>query len=164
MKSLASLSRGVAFSPPSGGIAFCNSPRSDLRVTGRRASGVEIWRAGRTETVAAAREVVLAAGAFQSPQLLICSGVGPGGHLRALGLEVVHDSPGVGENLQDHPDYIINRKIGSSELMGVSLGGALRLAREFWRYVRGRRGMLTSNFAAAVGCGEDPPRLPGPAP
>ncbi len=118
---------------------------------GRRATGVEIVRAGRRETLGAAREVVLAAGAFQSPQLLMCSGIGPGEQLRALGLEVVHDAPGVGANLQDHPDYIINRKIGSSELLGVSLGGGLRLAKEIWRYVRERRGMLTSNFAEAGG-------------
>jgi choline dehydrogenase-like flavoprotein len=135
-----------------------------LRVlfTGGRASGVEIWRAGRAETVAAAREVVLAAGAFQSPQLLMCSGVGPGEHLRALGLQVVHDAPGVGEGLQDHPDYIINRKIGSGELMGVSLGGTLRLAKEVWRYVRERRGMLTSNFAEAGGFVKSEPGIERP--
>jgi len=135
-----------------------------LRVlfSGRRATGVEIWRAGRTETIRAAREVVLAAGAFQSPQLLMCSGVGPGEHLRALGLEVVHDSPGVGQNLQDHPDYIVNRKVRTSELMGVSLGGGLRLARELWRYVRERRGMLTTNFAEAGGFVKSEPGLERP--
>jgi len=135
-----------------------------LRVlfAGRRATGVEIRRAGRTETIAAAREVVLAAGAFQSPQLLMCSGVGPGEQLRALGLAVVHDSPGVGENLQDHPDYIINRKLRSGELMGVSLGGAVRLARELWRYLRERRGMLTTNFAEAGGFVKSEPGLERP--
>ncbi|HUJ86260.1 MAG TPA: GMC family oxidoreductase N-terminal domain-containing protein [Burkholderiales bacterium] len=135
-----------------------------LRVTfaGKRASGVEIWRAGRSETIGATREVVLAAGAFQSPQLLMCSGVGPAGHLRALGLEVVHDSPGVGENLQDHPDYIVNRKVRSGELIGVSLGGSLRLARELLRYLRERRGMLTTNFAEAGGFVKSEPGLERP--
>jgi len=133
-----------------------------VRFEGRRATGVEIVRAGRKETLAAAREVVLAAGAFQSPQLLMCSGVGPGEHLRALGLEVVHDAPGVGTDLQDHPDYIVNRRVCSSELMGVSLGGGLRLAREIWRYVRERRGMLTSNFAEAGGFAKSQPGLERP--
>jgi len=135
-----------------------------LRVlfAGRRASGVEIWRAGRTEKIGAAREVVLAAGAFQSPQLLMCSGVGPAERLRALGLEVVHDSPAVGENLQDHPDYIINRKVRSGELIGVSFGGTLRLARELWRYLRERRGMLTTNFAEAGGFVKSEPGLERP--
>jgi choline dehydrogenase-like flavoprotein len=105
---------------------------------------------------------VLAAGAFQSPQLLMCSGVGPADRLRALGLEVVHDSPGVGENLQDHPDYIINRKVRSGELIGLSLGGALRLARELLRYVRERRGMLTTNFAEAGGFVKSEPGLERP--
>jgi choline dehydrogenase-like flavoprotein len=128
----------------------------------KRATGVEIWRAGRAEILGARREVVLAAGAFQTPQLLMCSGVGPGEQLRALGIAAVHDAPGVGENLQDHPDYIINRKIGSSELMGVSLGGGLRLARELWRYVRERRGMLTTNFAEAGGFAKSAPGLERP--
>jgi choline dehydrogenase-like flavoprotein len=135
-----------------------------LRVlfAGRRASGVEIWRAGRVEKLAAAREVVLAAGAFQSPQLLMCSGIGPGEQLRALGLEVVQDSPGVGENLQDHPDYVVSRKVRSAELVGVSLGGGLRIARELWRYWRERRGMLTSNFAEAGGFVKSEPGLERP--
>ncbi len=129
---------------------------------GKRANGVEIWRAGRAETLGARREVVLAAGAFQTPQLLMCSGVGPAEQLRALGLAVVHDAPGVGENLQDHPDYIINRKVRSTELMGVSFGGSLRLVRELLRYVRERRGMLTTNFAEAGGFVRSEPGLERP--
>lgn len=129
---------------------------------GKRATGVEVWRAGRSETLGAAREVVLAAGAFQSPQLLMCSGVGPGEHLRALGIAVLHDAPGVGENLQDHPDYIVNRKVRSTELVGLSLAGSLRLARELWHYVRERRGMLTSNFAEAGGFVKSEPGIERP--
>jgi len=128
----------------------------------RRATGVEVRRAGRSETLGAAREVVLAAGAFQSPQLLMCSGVGPAEQLRALGIAVVHDAPGVGENLQDHPDYIVNRKVRSTELMGLSLAGGLRLARELARYVRERRGMLTSNFAEAGGFVKSVPGIERP--
>jgi choline dehydrogenase-like flavoprotein len=135
-----------------------------LRVVfqGKRATGVEVWRAGRSEPLGAAREVVLAAGAFQSPQLLMCSGVGPGEHLRALGITVVHDAPGVGENLQDHPDYVVNRKVRSTELVGLSLAGSLRLARELVRYVRERRGMLTSNFAEAGGFVKSEPGIERP--
>jgi len=70
---------------------------------GRRAVGVEYDRRGRTERAEAARGVVVSAGAFASPQLLMLSGVGPAAHLGALGIPVVHDLPGVGENLQDHP-------------------------------------------------------------
>jgi choline dehydrogenase len=71
-------------------------------VENRRASGVRICRAGVPGTVAARREVILSGGAIGSPHLLQLSGIGPAEHLRAHGIEVLHDLPGVGENLQDH--------------------------------------------------------------
>ena len=70
--------------------------------TGRRATAVAYRRDGRDVTATARREVILAAGALQSPQLLQLSGVGPAGLLREHGIPVVHELPGVGENLQDH--------------------------------------------------------------
>ncbi len=69
---------------------------------GRRSVGIEYQQDGAVKTVRAAREVVLSAGAIGSPQILACSGVGDGEALRQLGIEVVRDLPGVGENLQDH--------------------------------------------------------------
>ncbi len=69
---------------------------------GRRATAVAYRRDGRDATATARREVILAAGALQSPQLLQLSGVGPEGLLRQHGIPVVHELPGVGENLQDH--------------------------------------------------------------
>ena len=69
---------------------------------GTRAAGVEYAREGRTERASAARAVILSAGTFGSPQLLMLSGVGPEEHLREHGIAMVHDLPGVGENLQDH--------------------------------------------------------------
>ena len=69
---------------------------------GTRAIGVEYTRGGNTERADAAKAVVLSAGTFGSPQLLMLSGVGPASHLRELGIPVVHDLPGVGENFQDH--------------------------------------------------------------
>jgi choline dehydrogenase len=73
-----------------------------VRFEGRRASGVEYRRGGRDERVVARREVLLAAGALQSPQLLELSGVGRPEILQGLGIPVLHALPGVGENLQDH--------------------------------------------------------------
>ena len=72
---------------------------------GRRAVGVAYERGGRAQTVRALREVILCGGAINSPQILKLSGVGPARELKALGIEVVHDLPGVGENLQDHLEY-----------------------------------------------------------
>jgi choline dehydrogenase len=68
----------------------------------QRLLGVEYLSAGRTTTVTAAREVVLAAGAFGSPQILMLSGIGPAAELEALGIEPLADLPGVGKNLHDH--------------------------------------------------------------
>lgn len=67
-----------------------------------RAIGIEIVRDGQRQTIHARREVVVCGGAFNSPQLLMLSGIGSAGHLREHGIEVVADLPGVGANLQDH--------------------------------------------------------------
>jgi choline dehydrogenase len=69
---------------------------------GKRATGVRYRQNGMERTVGVSREIVLAAGAIGSPQILQLSGIGPAGHLREHGIEVVHDLPGVGANLQDH--------------------------------------------------------------
>ena len=76
-----------------------------IQFDGRRAVGVKYEQKGRIETARAAREVILCGGAINSPQLLMLSGVGPAAHLQAHGIDVVHDLPGVGENLQDHLEY-----------------------------------------------------------
>ena len=73
-----------------------------LELDGKRATGVRYARNGRVETVGAAREVILAAGAIGSPQILELSGIGPGAVLKAAGVPVRHELAGVGENLQDH--------------------------------------------------------------
>ena len=73
---------------------------------GTRAVGVEVARGGRTERIEAG-EVILCGGAIASPQLLQLSGVGPADHLRSLGIDVVADLPGVGQNLQDHLEVYI---------------------------------------------------------
>lgn len=68
----------------------------------KRAYGVEFIRDGRVQVVYAKKEVILSAGAINSPQLLMLSGVGPGYHLHEMGIPVIKDSPGVGQNVQDH--------------------------------------------------------------
>ncbi len=73
-----------------------------VELAGKRATGVRLAREGRMETVRAAREVVLAAGAIGSPHILQLSGIGPAATLNAAGIAVRHELAGVGENLQDH--------------------------------------------------------------
>ena len=79
-----------------------STPATRVVMEGNRAVGVECVRLGRPETLRAAREVVLSGGVFNSPQLLMLSGIGPADHLRNVGVEPVIDSPYVGKNLQDH--------------------------------------------------------------
>src|SRR5215211_783297 len=78
-----------------------------VRFEGSRAVGVETARGRRSTTRIRAGEVILCGGAINSPQTLQLSGVGPADDLRALGIDVVHDLPGVGENLQDHLEVYV---------------------------------------------------------
>jgi len=76
-----------------------------VQFAGRRALGVRYRRGGATHEVRVRREVIICAGSINSPQLLKLSGIGPRAELAALGIPVVHDLPGVGENLQDHLEF-----------------------------------------------------------
>ena len=80
---------------------------SRIIVDGERARGVSFRVGSASQTALATREVVLCGGAINSPQLLMLSGIGPADHLRTQGVEVVHDLPGVGANLQEHMDVVL---------------------------------------------------------
>ncbi len=77
---------------------------------GRRAAGVEYRQGDSVRRVRARREVILSASSFNSPKLLMLSGIGPAEHLRDHGLEVLHDLPGVGGNLQDHLEVWVQQE------------------------------------------------------
>ena len=98
---------------------------TDSRVTrvvleGTRAVGVEVRTPEGTRVVRAHREVVLSAGAIQSPQLMMLSGIGDGAHLRSVGVEVRHDLPGVGRNLHDHLACPVHMAMTHSGSYGIS--------------------------------------------
>lgn len=76
-------------------------------VEGGRAVGVEVGARGGRERIEAEREVIVSSGAIGSPRLLLQSGIGPADHLKSVGVPVVHDLPGVGENLQDHINLFV---------------------------------------------------------
>ena len=107
-------------------------------------------------------EVILSAGAFNSPQLLMCSGIGPAEQLRRHGIAVVQDAPDVGTNLIDHIDFIINTRVNSSELVGVCLRGIAKMTPALARYFSSRTGMMTSNVAEAGGFIKSDPSLERP--
>jgi choline dehydrogenase-like flavoprotein len=108
-------------------------------------------------------EVILSAGAFGSPQLLMLSGIGPADHLREQGIGVVRELPGVGQNLHDHPDVVmVVNAPRLTELFGVSPRGVWNLLRGIFEW-RGRRsGPLTTNFAEAGGFIKSAPDEPIP--
>jgi choline dehydrogenase-like flavoprotein len=118
---------------------------------GKTAIGVAILRGGVRETLHARAEIIVSAGAFGSPQLLMCSGIGPAAHVREHGIDVVHDSASVGGNLQDHIDYTLNRKGTDPALFGADLKSLPKLAKAAWAYRRERRGLLTTNVAESGG-------------
>ncbi len=117
-----------------------------------RAVGVAYLQNGQEKTLRAGREVILSAGTFQSPQLLMLSGIGPAEHLRQHGIDVALDLPGVGAHLHDHPDVVQVWDVpGAHDLFGLSLAGAWRTLGDVQRWRRERRGPLTTNFAEAGG-------------
>jgi choline dehydrogenase len=114
-------------------------------------------RRGREQVAHADREVIVAAGSIGSPQLLMLSGVGPADHLREVGVQVTHDLPGVGQNLQDHP-YVVciwESKVGGS-LYGADKPKALL------EWLLRRSGPLTSSVAEAFAFVRSRPGLPAP--
>ena len=129
---------------------------------GKRAVGVEFRQGGQLKKMMARREVVLSAGAFQSPQLLMLSGIGDSAELQKHGIPVVHHLPGVGKNLKDHPDFIFAYKSNDQNLLGLSLQGGINLFKQILRYRRERRGMITSNFAECGGFLKTRPELKAP--
>src|SRR5271156_1595037 len=113
-------------------------------VEGKRAVGVAFVRDGAAEEARADREVILAGGTINSPQLLMLSGIGAADELKAAGISAIHDLPGVGKNLQDHPMV----SVGYLCTQNISLDGAETLG-NFLRWLVWKKGPLASNVAEA---------------
>jgi choline dehydrogenase-like flavoprotein len=136
---------------------------SRIVIENGRAVGVEYWQGGALRVVRARREVIVSCGAFGSPQLLMASGIGPGAHLRELGLPVHRDLPGVGANLQDHIDYVQTwRTHSDTATFGASLRGGARVAAAALEWRRQRTGLVTSTFAETGAFLRSSPELPAP--
>ncbi|MGB3370867.1 MAG: GMC family oxidoreductase N-terminal domain-containing protein [Rhodococcus sp. (in: high G+C Gram-positive bacteria)] len=118
---------------------------SKIVFEGSAAVGVEYMSDGRTHTVRAAREVVLAGGAVNTPQLLMLSGIGDKAQLESHGIAVRHHAPQVGQNLTDHLAALIGWSVENDSLFFAEK------IPELVNYLARRRGMLTSNVAEAYG-------------
>lgn len=133
-----------------------NAQVDKVLLNGRRAAGIRYRLSGRSHDASAAREVILSAGAVNSPQLLHLSGIGPAAMLKSHGLDVQHDLPQVGRGLQDHL-AISHFFWANTATLNASLGGRWGQFAAGLRYVLTRKGPLSvpvnqcSGFARTKG-------------
>ncbi len=131
---------------------FTEAHTTRILMERQRAVGVEFVHEGDAKQLRASREVLLCAGALQSPQILMLSGIGPRRHLVEKGIACVADLPGVGQNLHDHVNVVQVVNVPSlKDSFGLSLSGIARVVRGMVEWRKYRTGPLTSNFAEAGG-------------
>jgi choline dehydrogenase-like flavoprotein len=134
---------------------------TELLWTDRRISGVKYRRGQQFLEVHAQAEVLLCAGAFKSPQLLMLSGIGPAEHLQSLGIEVKQDIPGVGANLQDHLDVTLAYHSLRNDVMGIAPVAAWQLLKGIHQWRKDGSGIVATPYAEAgafVRCSPDAQR------
>ncbi len=127
-----------------------------------RARNVVVRQGQQQRTIAARREILLSAGSFVSPKLLMISGIGPAEEIRRHGIEVVRDIPGVGKNLCDHLSAGIYLRTRSRKPYGLSIPALPRLAWWVADYLLRRRGLFSSNMVEAGGFIRSDPAQPRP--
>jgi choline dehydrogenase-like flavoprotein len=124
-------------------VVETNATVERLKLEGRRVTGVSVRQRGMARDFAVRREVILAAGSIGSPQILQLSGIGPGALLQRHGLTVVHELPGVGENLQDHLQIRCAYKVQGVKTMNERYQSFVRRAGFALEYALRRRGPMT---------------------
>lgn len=112
----------------------------------KRAVGVAYRQGKHDRDVRAGKEVILCGGAFQSPQLLQLSGVGRCEDITPHGIGMVHELPGVGQNLQDHLDFIMGYKSKDTDNFGIGLRGSLKLIAEMLKWRKDGKSMIASTI------------------
>jgi choline dehydrogenase len=139
---------------------FSKALATRIILDGKRAIGVEFERAGQCEIISARREVVLAGGAVNSPQLLQLSGIGPGAHLQSIGSDVVVDSPSVGHHLQDHLgiNYVFRSRVPTYNQLLRPLWGQAFAGLQFLLFGKGPLSMSLNHAGGFVRSGPDQTR------
>lgn len=130
-----------------------------LLIEDKQAKGITVVGPDGEKTLLANQEVVLSAGVYNSPQLLMLSGIGDPEVLAQHGITCVHALPGVGKNLQNHLDVVLGQAINTSNSYALTFKGLVRSAVEVLRYVFTKKGMLTSVFSEAGGFIRSSPEL-----
>ncbi len=116
---------------------------------GKRAVGVAYRQGKQDKEVRANKEVILCGGAFNSPHLLQLSGVGRPQDITPHGIDMVHELPGVGQNLQDHLDFILSYKTKDTDNLGLGLRPSVKLLREIFKWRKDGNSMIASSMAEA---------------
>ncbi len=131
---------------------FTGAHTTRILLERKRAVGVEFHHEGELKQLNAKREVLLCAGALQSPQILMLSGIGPHTHLLENNIATLHNLPGVGANLHDHIDVVqVVDAPQTKDLFGLSPSGVWRMLKGVFEWRQLRSGMLTTNYAEAGG-------------
>jgi len=114
----------------------------------KKAKGVRYKKDKAVIEINCNKEVILSSGAFGSPQILMLSGIGASEHLQEHNITNIHDLPGVGQNLQDHIDYVQTFKVDSShDTFGLSLKGGMSMLKSIVEWKNKRKGKITSTLA-----------------
>ncbi|MAC73142.1 MAG: glucose-methanol-choline oxidoreductase [Marinovum sp.] len=129
---------------------------------GKRAVGVAYRQGKQDKEVRAGKEVILCGGAFQSPQLLQLSGVGRSEDITRHGIGMVHELPGVGQNLQDHLDFIMGYKSKDTENFGIGVRGSLKLIAEMLKWRKHGNSMIASTITECGSFFKTDPNLDRP--
>ncbi len=129
---------------------------------GKRATGVAYRQKGQSNELRAKREVIVCGGAFGSPQLLQLSGVGRSEDITRHGIEMVHELPGVGQNLQDHLDFILAWKSKDTDNFGIGAAGTVNLLKHIFAWRKNGTGMIATPFAEGAGFLKTDPTMDKP--
>jgi choline dehydrogenase len=115
------------------------------------AKGVKLSKDGQPLTLSANKEVIISSGAINSPQILMLSGIGPKQHLAEHGIDCKVDLPGVGQNLQDHLDALVQHRCKAKKGYAVALSAIPKYVKSVFQYLFKRNGLFSSNIAEAGG-------------
>ncbi|MDT0594118.1 GMC family oxidoreductase [Glaciecola petra] len=120
-------------------------------IENKQAKGVKFVKDGQVLNIFANKEVIMSSGAINTPQVLMLSGIGPEQHLSEHGIECEIDLPGVGQNLQDHLDTIVQHRCDAREGYAVAFSAIPKYIKSVFQYLFKRKGLFSSNIAEAGG-------------
>lgn len=122
-----------------------------ILINDSQAQGVEFQQDNKLQSLKAAKEVILSAGTFCSPQLLMLSGIGPEAELKQHNIQVKHNLPGVGSNLQEHIDIITVNESKKANTVALRPVGIAKIMKDVYQYINQRKGFLTTSIVETGG-------------